>query len=101
MNRGADRRREAWRGSRLRKSYCGTMGVEWFARLGLSGAQRAGCSKRLDFSPAQPWRAKARLSAGKAVVSENAAWEKAPFGAEVGAGKRSDFFNFLLGVRGK
>ena len=29
-----------------------------------------GCSKRPDFSPAQPWRAKARLVLGKAAASE-------------------------------
>ena len=30
----------------------------------------AGCSKRPDFSPTQPWRAETRLSAGKAAASD-------------------------------
>ena len=37
-----------------------------------TGEHRAGCSKRPDFSPAQPRRAKTRRSAGKAAASEEA-----------------------------
>jgi len=36
------------------------------------GGHPVGCSKRLDISPAQPRRAKTRLSAGKAAASEEA-----------------------------
>jgi hypothetical protein len=36
------------------------------------GEYHAGCSKRPDFSPAQPWRAKTRLVPSKAAASEEA-----------------------------
>jgi hypothetical protein len=34
-----------------------------------SGVHHAGCSKRPDFSPAQPWRAETRLVPGKAAAN--------------------------------
>ena len=48
----------------------------------------AGCSKRPDFSPAQPRRAKTRRSAGKAATSAGLS------GART---KLAGFFNSLLG----
>jgi len=39
---------------------------------GTTGEHPAGCSKRPDFSPAQPRRAKTRRSASKAAASEEA-----------------------------
>ena len=40
------------------------------ARFGLDGNIPAGCSKRPDFSPAQPWRAETRLVPNKAAASD-------------------------------
>jgi len=40
--------------------------------VALTHEQLAGCSKRSDFSPAQPWRTETRLVPGKATASEEA-----------------------------
>jgi hypothetical protein len=40
--------------------------------FGKTGERQAGCSKRPDFSPAQPWRTETRLVPSKAAASEEA-----------------------------
>ena len=42
--------------SRLWENYCVTVEIQWSARLGQQENTATGCSKRPDFSPAQPWR---------------------------------------------
>jgi len=56
---------------RLRKTQF-TLKSQVFLRVALTYEQLAGCSKRPDFSPAQPWRAETRLVPGKAAASEEA-----------------------------
>ena len=46
--------------------------MPWDLPYGAASKTGSGCSKRPDFSPAQPRRAKTRRSAGKAAVSEEA-----------------------------
>jgi hypothetical protein len=55
--------------SRLRKR-CGQARTSLVRTSSTIGKHRAGCSKRPDFSPAQPRRAETRRSAGKAAASE-------------------------------
>ena len=58
--------------SRLRKNYSGTMNIRWSARVAHQENTPAGCSKRSDFSPAQPWSAETRLIPRQAAASEGA-----------------------------
>ena len=55
--------------SRLRKNHFGTAELRWPAHWGQQENAPAGCSKRPDFSPAQPWRAETRLVPSKAAAS--------------------------------
>ena len=50
----------------MRKSYVGTLEFLRSTRVAKQQNGHTGCSKRPDFSPAQPRRAKTRRSAGKA-----------------------------------
>jgi hypothetical protein len=56
--------------SRLRKNHFGIAELCWPTGLGNEEYAPAGCSKRPDFPPVQPRRAKTRRSAGKAAASE-------------------------------
>src|SRR5712692_8204896 len=54
--------------SRLREDCVGIREFRWSARVGQQGNTPAGCSKRPDFSPAQPRRAETRLVPSKAAT---------------------------------
>ena len=58
--------------SRLRKNCFAPFEVGELKHPGRQRDVPAGCSKRPDFSPAQPWRVETRLPPSKAAASEEA-----------------------------
>jgi hypothetical protein len=83
--------------SSLRKNHFGIAEHRWPAHLGLEKNACAGCSKRPDFSPAQPWHAKTRLVPSKAAASEGAR-RTLRYVEPLSAArtKLADFFSILL-----
>jgi hypothetical protein len=57
-----------------RGKQCCPLEIHWLDRVAQQEKTLAGCSKRLDFSPAQPRRAKTRRSAGKAAAIYHLLW---------------------------
>jgi len=55
----------------MRKNHFNTLELRWSACVAQRKNTPAGCSKRPDFSPAQPRRAKTRRSTGKAAANES------------------------------
>ena len=55
-----------------RGKLCGHTGISLVCTSGITGVHHAGCSKRPDFSPAQPQRAETRPVPSKAAASEEA-----------------------------
>ena len=58
--------------NRLRKNYCGTVGIQWPAHLGQQEDSAQDAQKGQTSHPPNPWRAKTRLVPSKAAASEEA-----------------------------